>query len=231
MRFLSALCFLVSINVSADSSLVETIEKFTDIFGVSFSQFDGSTVATLDGNYYFTDRLRVFGDIDTELNWEIGTGYSFWSGESFYTENNIKASEYKISTGVFLAKMISEDWTFIADVNYNYKLDSEKCFVNFQEYCPTVSMSDSIDYSSGLIFSPIKYIDLLYKFNHEVGLNQNEYYLPSLDTTLLGDRTNDIFHEFIVFINLKYLRPSVTYTTYKDELYEDTIEFGLTFDF
>ncbi|GAD81200.1 hypothetical protein [Vibrio ezurae] len=231
MRIFAFFSLFVSLSTAADTSLVNTIEKFTDIFGISFSQYDGSTVATLDGNYYVTERLRVFGDIDTDLNWEVGSGYSIWSGETYYTENSFTVSEYKLSTGIFIAKMLDEKWTLIGDVNYNYKFDSERCFANFQEICPTESLSDSVDYSAGVIWSPIKYIDLLYKFNQEIGFKKNEYYFPNLDETFQVGNTNEIFHEVVAFINLKYLRPSITYTTYRDENREDTIEFGLTFDF
>ncbi|WP_261816765.1 hypothetical protein [Vibrio gallicus] len=231
MRFLTTLTLFISFNIAAESTLVGTIEKFTDIFGISFSQYQGSTIATLDGNYYVTERLRAFGDIDTDLNWELGTGYSIWSGESYYTENSITISEYKLSTGIFAAKMVSSDWTLIGDMNYNYKFDTERCFENLQDLCPTESLSDSFEYSAGLIWSPIQYIDLLYKFNHEIGFKKNAYHFSTPDITLKTDRTNQIYHEIVAFINMKYLRPSITYTTYQDKRREDSIEFGLTFDF
>lgn len=226
MRYLAFVSLFFSVNAAAESTLVETIEKFTDIFGISFSQQDGNTVATLDANYYITEDLRVFGDIDTEVNWEVGAGYSIWKGDTYYTENSFKVSEYKVSTGIFAAKVLSQDWTAIGDINYNYKFDNEYCF---GEASLTYIPSDSIDYSAGFIWSPIRYFDLLYKFNHEIGLKKNEWNSPQNDISFNSGKTDLIYHEMILFLNIKQLRPSVTYTYYEER--EDTIEFGLTFDF
>ncbi|GAM54357.1 hypothetical protein JCM19231_2246 [Vibrio ishigakensis] len=226
MRRLAILSLFLSANAFAESTLVQTIEKFTDIFGISFSQQDGNTVATLDANYYITEDLRVFGDIDTEVNWEVGAGYSIWKGETYYTENSLKISDYKVSTGIFGAKVLSQHWTAIGDVNYNYKFDDEYCFVaNCLNYLP----SDSIDYSAGAIWSPIKYFDLLYKFNHEIGFKDNMWNGKQNDISISSGKTDLIYHEMILFLNIKQLRPSVTYTYFEER--EDTIEFGLTFDF
>lgn len=227
MRRLAILSLLFSTSVFADSTLVETIEKFTDIFGISFSQQDGNTVATLDANYYITEDLRVFGDIDTEVNWEVGAGYSIWKGDTYYTENSLKISDYKVSTGIFGAKVLSNNWTAIADVNYNYKYNSEICVLG--EACLTYIPSDSIDYSAGIIWSPIQYFDLLYKFNQEVGLRNNRLDIPRIDSREKIGKTDLIYHEMVLFLNIKQLRPSITYTYFEDR--EDTIEFGLTFDF
>ncbi|MFM2587347.1 hypothetical protein [Vibrio sp. TBV020] len=219
---------------SAHADLVETIEQFTDIFGVSLSNVDGNTIYTLDATYDINDKLRVFGDIDTESSWEAGIGYSFWSGESYYTENTIKVSDIKYSTGIFAAKSIAEDWIAIGDINYNYMLDIDDPNCHWFDSCNGNRLemvylpSDTIDYSLGAMWSAHKYIDLMYKFNQEIGLFHNEISVLG-EKYPLNKRTNTIYHEVMVFLNLKYIRPSVTYTV-RDEL-ENYVEFGLTFDF
>lgn len=227
--WLLLLLTLFSTTVSADD-LIESIEKFTDIFGISFSQNNGNTVATLDANYYLSDNLRVFGDIDTDVNWEVGTGYTFFSGMTYYTENTLKISDNKVSTGIFGAKMVHEKWTLIGDINYNHKFSTDTCLTNF---CLEYQPANTYEYSAGFIWSPIHQIDWIYKFNHELSTQKNRY--STSDFPLLGDinhegqRTDNQYHELVAVFNLKYIRPSVTYTHFED--YEDSIEFGLSFDF
>ncbi|MFA0350778.1 hypothetical protein AB4486_28145, partial [Vibrio sp. 10N.222.55.C6] len=88
---------------SANDTLVESIERFTDIFSVSLSQNpdNDKTVATLDINYQINDKLRVFGEVDTQEYWQAGVGYSFWQGDTYYTENTLKVSEQEVTTGIF----------------------------------------------------------------------------------------------------------------------------------
>ncbi|GEM80138.1 hypothetical protein [Vibrio superstes] len=226
MRRLAILSLFFSANALAESTLVDTIAKFTDIFGISFSQQNGNTVTTLDANYYITEDLRVFGDIDTDINWEVGAGYSVWKGDTYYTENSFKVSEYKISTGIFTAKVLSQNWTAIGDINYNYKFESDYCL---SSTCLTYIPSNSIDYSAGVIWSPIQYFDLLYKFNHEIGFSNNTWNGTQNGINISTGKTDLNYHEMILFLNIKQLRPSVTYTYFEER--EDTIEFGLTFDF
>ncbi|MGF1721940.1 hypothetical protein L4D20_18070 [Vibrio kyushuensis] len=228
---------VISLFVSpVQAEIVDSIEKFTDIFGVSFSKdIDGSTVTTLDASYDVTEKLRVFGDIDTESNWEAGIGYSVWQGDSYYTENTLKVSEWKYSTGIFVAKSLHEQWVAIVDVNYNYKKDIEdpicKIFgeCNGNKLDTTFHPSDSIDYSIGAMWSPVSYFDLIYKFNHEVGLKDNYLSVNNTSWPMTNGRSNTHYHEAVLYINAKYIRPSITYT-YLDNG-KDFIEFGLTFDF
>jgi len=222
---------------SAHADLVETIEQFTDIFGVSLSNVDGNTVYTLDASYDINDKLRVFGDIDTESSWEAGIGYSFWSGESYYTENTIKVSDIKYSTGIFAAKSIAEDWIAIGDINYNYMLDIDDPFCVIDGICNGNSRnivyepSDTIDYSAGFMWSAHQYIDLMYKFNQEFGISNNKLSFDEIlgVNELKGNTTNVIYHEVMVYLNMKYVRPSITYTMSDD--FDNYVEFGLTFDF
>lgn len=217
---------LFSTAAKADD-LIESIEKFTDIFGISFSQNNGDTVATLDANYHLTDDLRIFGDIDTDMNWEVGTGYSFLSGISYYTENTLKISEHQVSTGIFGAKMIHENWTLIGDINYNHKFSAENCL---NEFCWENQRADTYEYSAGFIWSPIHQIDWIYKFNHELSTKNNHYVLLNMpNMPVEGSKTDFRYHEFVAVFNLKYLRPSITYTYFEGR--DDSIEFGLSFDF
>ncbi|WP_375752996.1 hypothetical protein [Vibrio sp. HN007] len=214
---------LLSIPASAND-IIESIEKFTNIFGISFSQNNGNTVATLDANYYLSDEFRVFGDIDTDLSWEVGTGYSIYSGMTYYTENTIKISEHKISTGIFGAKILHEDWTLIGDIHYNHKLSTESCL---NEWCWENQRANTFEYSAGFIWSPVNQIDWIYKFNQELSTKNNRYVLPNIPVE--GTKTNFRYHELVAAFNLSYLRPSITYTHFEDR--EDSIEFGLSFDF
>ncbi|MGF1697141.1 hypothetical protein L4C54_15840 [Vibrio lamellibrachiae] len=234
---------VISLFVSpVQAEIVDSIEKFTDIFGVSFSKdIDGSTVTTLDASYDVTEKLRVFGDIDTESNWEAGIGYSFWQGEGYYTENSLKISDGKYSTGIFIAKSLHEKWVAIGDVNYNNKKQIADPFCGSESTCGGNHLnviahpSDSVDYSIGAMWSPIELFDLVYKFNHEVGLKEN-YISFDKPITVNDERlsrsygkTNYHYHEAIVYLNAKYIRPSITYTYFEGG--QDYIEFGLTFDF
>ncbi|PMG45180.1 hypothetical protein BCU90_19565 [Vibrio lentus] len=230
-RLLLILASTFPFHSSANDTLVESIERFTDIFGISFSKVDNSTVATLDANYRITDDFRVFGDIDTDLNWEVGVGYSFWQGSTYYTENTFKASENKLTTGIFAAKLLHEDWTLIGDINYNYKFEQEQCY-DFRNL--TCTPSDSIEYSAGLMWSPIKYADLLLKYNQEIGVKNNEYYLdiPATGNRISqSDKTNLQYYELVTFINIKYLKPSITYSYFPENTDNNYVEFGLAFDF
>ncbi len=219
---------LLSFQSAANDTLVESIERFTDIFGVSFSKVDDNTVATLDANYRITDDFRVFGDIDTDVNWEVGAGYSFWQGDTYYTENTFKVSEYKVSTGIFAAKLIHVDWTLIGDINYHHKFAQEPCLA---EFCWERSLSDSVEYSAGLMWSPIKYADILVKYNQEIGISNNQIYINGEEIEFLRDKTNKQSYEVITFINMKYLKPSITYTFFPGNTDDNYIEFGLAFDF
>lgn len=216
------------------ADITETIEKYTDIFGVSLSSVDGETVYTLDANYDITDNLRIFGDIDTESSWEAGVGYSFWSGEDYYTENTLSVSDNKYSTGIFAVKAITDKWLAIGDINYNYRLDVDDPVCQWFDTCNgnpldmVYKPSATIDYSVGAMWSAHQYVDLMYKFNQEVGLSRNE--LSVLGERLpLSERTNIIYHEAVLYLNTKYLRPSITYTVSDD--FENYVEFGLTFNF
>ncbi|KGY12363.1 hypothetical protein NM22_10790 [Vibrio tubiashii] len=219
---------LISFPSLANDTLAESIERFTDIFGISFSKVEEDTVATLDANYKITDNFRIFGDIDTNVDWEVGAGYSFWQGQTYYTENTLKASEEKITTGIFAAKLLHENWTLIGDINYNYKFELKQCF-DFQHL--TCAPSDSIEYSAGLMWSPIKYTDLLVKYNQELGIKENLYFIDSSEIERARDKTNHQYYEFVTFINIGYLKPSITYTHFSENRDRNYIEFGLAFDF
>lgn len=227
---LAAVC-----TTTAHADIVETIEKYTDIFGVSVSNSDGETVYTLDANYEINDQVRIFGDIDTDSNWEAGFGYSIWSGESYYTENTIKISDRKYSTGIFVAKAINENWLAVGDVNYNYNLETDDPACEWFESCNgnplelSYQPASSVDYSVGMMWSPFDVTDLMYKFNHEVGIDKNYFYSGNDRLDITASRTNFHYHEFIVYLNVKYVRPSITYTYMEDG--RDYIEFGLTFNF
>ncbi|MGF1752686.1 hypothetical protein L4C33_03700 [Vibrio makurazakiensis] len=229
-----SLLILSLISLPSHADLVESIEKFTDIFGVSLSNSNGETIYTLDVTYDVTDNLRVFGDIDTESNWEAGFGYSFWQGETYYTENTIKVNDRQYSTGIFVAKVLNDRWIAIGDINYNYKLEVDDPLCKGMDICNgnpfgvSYLPSDSIDYSLGAMWSAHTYVDLLYKFNQEVGTSHNV--ITAFDSGRVKvARTNLIYHEAIMYLNLKYIRPSVTYTI--SEHFENSVEFGLTFDF
>lgn len=230
MKF--ALFGLLFLPFSSRADIVESIEKFTDIFSISFSNSHGTTITTLEGSYDLTDTFRVFGDIDTESYWEVGVGYSFWQGESYYTENTLSASNHRYSTGIFGAKVLNEQWALIGDINYNYKLDIKDPFCKPANVCLgdhlNYSPSDSIDYSLGTMWSPFQYVDLIYKINHEVGLQTNTLtFFKDVNWSL--ERTNTYYHETAIYFNLPYIRPSVTYTHFDKN--DNYIEFGLTFDF
>jgi hypothetical protein len=227
-RFLIVILTISSASTFANDTLIETIEKFTDIFAISFSQNNGSTVATLDANYYVTDELRVFGDIDTDLVWEVGAGYSIWSGETYYTENSLKVSERRVSTGIFGAKLLNEKWTAIGDVNYNFQFDSESCWNN-TDLCWIQDKADTIEFSVGGIWSPIEHLDWIYKYNKEFSYKNNQFELKNSNLPKIGSKTNYDYHEFITVINLSYFKPSVTYT--HSDFFENSIEFGVSFDF
>ncbi|MFA0012652.1 hypothetical protein AB4391_04730 [Vibrio lentus] len=221
---------------SANDTLVESIERFTDIFSVSLSQNPDNekTVATLDINYQINDKLRVFGEVDTQEYWQAGVGYSFWQGNTYYTENTVKVSEHEITTGIFAAKLIHEQWTLIGDINYNYMdRDFDACLPNL---CLEYKVSDTFDYSVGALWSPIKYADFLYKFNQEIGFKKDtqDFYINDDITSDSGHirneaRTNIQYHEVAIFFNLKYIKPSVTYTLRPEA--DNYVEFGLSFDF
>ncbi|MFA0114748.1 hypothetical protein AB4407_13900 [Vibrio sp. 10N.261.46.E11] len=213
---------------SANDPLVESIERFTDIFSVSLSQNPDNekTVATLDINYQINDKLRVFGEVDTQEYWQAGVGYSFWQGDTYYTENTVKVSEYETTTGIFAAKLIHDDWTLIGDINYNYAFDKEFCKSNV---CVEKIAADSIDYSAGFLWSPIRYADFLVKYNQEIGIRDDEWYWKDSDIDRLSSRKNSHYYEVATFINLKYIKPSVTYTIRPEE--DNYVEFGLAFDF
>lgn len=228
MKRLLIILPVLSFPSLANDTLTESIERFTDIFSISFSKKEDNTVATLDANYKITDNFRIFGDIDTEANWEAGTGYSFWQGDTYYTENTFKVSEYKVTTGIFAAKLLHENWTIISDINYNYNFEQKQCF-DFKHL--TCIPSDSIEYSAGLMWSPIKYADLLIKYNQEVGIKQNKYYINSNELPKSRDKTNEQYYELVTFINTKYLKPTVTYTYYPEVTDRHYLEFGLAFDF
>lgn len=225
-RLLLILASTFPFHSSASDTLVESIERFTDIFGISFSQMNGSTVMTLDANYQINDELRVFGDIDTDVNWEVGAGYSFWQGQTYYTENTFKVSEYKLTTGIFVAKLIHDNWTLIGDINYNYAFDQEYCESNV---CVEKIAADSIDYSAGFLWSPIRYADFLVKYNQEIGIKDDEWYWKDNNLERFNSRTNTHYYEVATFINLKYIKPSVTYTIRPEA--DNYVEFGLAFDF
>ncbi|WP_112479588.1 hypothetical protein [Vibrio variabilis] len=197
----------------ANDALVKSIERFTDIFSISFSKVEETTVATLDANYKITDNFRIFGDVDTLINWEAGAGYSFWQGEDYYTENTLKFSEYKVAMGIFAAKLLYDNWTLIGDVNYNHNFDQEPCLAAL---CWQSSLSDSIKYSAGVLWSPIKHADILIKYNQEVGIKQNTYSFNRDEIPNLSDRTNEKYYEIITLINMKYLKPTVTYTRFPE---------------
>ncbi len=227
MRLLFLFISVFSVSTYANDELIESIEKFTDIFGLSFSQANGETIATVDANYYITDELRVFGDIDTQMYWEVGAGYSFWSGETYYTENNIKVSDRKISTGIFAATAVHEKWTLIGDVAYNHNFDATKCLANT---CVDLLNADTLEYSAGFIWSPIKYIDWIYKFNHEFSYQDNEFEFTGIpDVPFNSGKTNITYHELVTVLNLKYIRPTITYTY--SEYFPSSFEFGFSFDF
>ena len=221
---------------SANDTLIESIERFTDIFSVSLSQNPDNekTVATLDINYQINDKLRVFGEVDTQEYWQAGVGYSFWQGDTYYTENTVKVSEHEITTGIFAAKLIHEQWTLIGDLNYNFMdRDISECI---PQACFTSKVSDTVDYGIGALWSPIQYADFLYKFNQEIGFQKDtqDFYIKD-DTATRPihirneTRTNIHYHEVAVFFNLKYVKPSVTYTIYPEN--KNYVEFGLAFDF
>ncbi len=235
-RILITLASIFPFHLSANETLVESIERFTDIFSVSLSQNPDSekTVATLDINYQINDKLRIFGEVDTQEYWQAGLGYSFWQGDTYYTENTIKVSEHEITTGIFVAKLIHENWTLLGDINYNYMdRDFEACLPNL---CVEYKASDTFDYSAGALWSPIQYADFLYKFNQEIGFKKDiqDFYIKDDTTAIPGyirneTRTNIHYHELAVFFNLKYVKPSVTYTIYPES--KNYVEFSLAFDF
>ncbi|CAH6845132.1 conserved hypothetical protein [Vibrio chagasii] len=225
-RLLLMLASTSPFHSSANDTLVESIERFTDIFSISFSQLGGSTVTTLDANYQINEKLRVFGDIDTNVNWEVGAGYSFWQGQTYYTENTFKVSEYKLTTGIFVAKLVHDDWTLIGDTNYNYTFDQEYCI---PETCVNHKAANSVDYSAGFLWSPIRYADFLFKYNQEIGIKKDEWYWKDHNIGALNSRKNIHYYELATFINLKYIKPSVTYTIRPEA--DNYVEFGLAFDF
>ncbi|CAH6821096.1 conserved hypothetical protein [Vibrio chagasii] len=225
-RLLLMLASTSPFHSSANDTLVESIERFTDIFSISFSQLGGSTVTTLDANYQINEKLRVFGDIDTNVNWEVGAGYSFWQGQTYYTENTFKVSEYKLTTGIFVAKLVHDDWTLIGDTNYNYTFDQEYCI---PETCVNHKAANSVDYSAGFLWSPIRYADFLFKYNQEIGIKKDEWYWKDRNIGALNSRKNIHYYELATFINLKYIKPSVTYTIRPEA--DNYVEFGLAFDF
>ncbi|MEZ8778475.1 hypothetical protein AB4584_10675 [Vibrio splendidus] len=225
-RLLLILASTFPFHSSASDTLVESIERFTDIFGISFSQMNGSTVTTLDANYQINDELRVFGDIDTDVNWEVGAGYSFWQGKTYYTENTFKVSEYKLTTGIFVAKLIHDSWTLIGDTNYNYTFDQEYCI---PATCVEYKAANSIDYSAGFLWSPTRYADFLVKYNQEIGIKEDKWYRKDSNLERFSSRKNTHYYEVATFINLKYIKPSVTYTLRPEA--DNYVEFGLAFDF
>lgn len=225
-RILLLTASLIPFSTVANDTLVDSIERFTDIFAVSFSQQKGTTVTTLDANYLITDNLRVFGDVDTELNWEVGAGYSFWQGPTYYTENNIKVSEHKLTSGIFVAKLIHDDWTLLGDLNYNHYYGNDGCFTNS---CWEYRKSNSFDYSAGVIWSPIQRADFLFKYNHEVGIKEDKWYWQDNNLNAFNSRTNKHYYEVATFIDMKYLKPSITYTIRPDN--DNYVEFGLAFEF
>ncbi|WGV99338.1 hypothetical protein QF117_15465 [Vibrio sp. YMD68] len=232
MKKFPTLMLFACAPVQAD--VVASIEKFTDIFSISASSVDNDVVYTLDGNYYLTENLRVFGDIDTDSQWEIGLGYSFWSNDDFYTENTVSANSNTYSTGLFLAKSINESWLVISDVNFNYRTDINDPLCYFDEICNGNQLSakyvrsHTVDYSLGGMWSPISFFDLLYKFNHEVGIDRNELEILSYRTEL--QRTNFNYHEASMLFNIGFLKPSITYTFGK-QVSDNYVEFGLAFSF
>ncbi len=226
---------LLSFQSTANDTLVESIERFTDIFGVSFSKVkdpltkEEMNVATLEANYQITDNLRIFGDVDTQGTWELGGGYSFFQGETYYTENTLKVSEYKASTGIFGAKLLTQYWTIIGDLTYNHYFDQND-YYDIQDL--NKNSASSIDSGVGIMWSPIKYADLLVKYNHEIGLDENKFsyqghQLPGYFVT----KKDEVTYDIITFINMKYLKPSIGYTIYPENSKRNYVEFGLAFDF
>ncbi|WP_117235299.1 hypothetical protein [Vibrio maerlii] len=232
---------LLSFQSIANDTLIESIERFTDIFSVSLSQSpdNDKTVATLDINYQLTDQFRIFGEVDTRDYWQAGLGYSFWQGDTYYTENNLKVSEHEINTGIFAAKLIHEQWTLLAELNYNF-MDKDSEFDNAASKVQ-FNIADTFDYGIGTLWSPVKYVDILYKFNHEIGVTKdsrnlyvkNDYPILGIDSGHYKnkDRFNHHYHEVAMFLNLKYLKPSVTYTFDLEYSDNNFVEFGLAFDF
>lgn len=237
-RLLLILASTFSFHSPANDTLVESIERFTDIFSVSLSQNPDNekTVVILDINYQITDKLRAFGEVDSQDYWQAGLGYSFWQGDTYYTENTLKVSEHEITTGIFTAKLIHENWTLIGDLNYNY-IDNNMSDCQ-PLLCWETKVSDTFDYSIGALWSPIVYADFLYKFNHEVGIKKNtlDIYIDEKlpgelipKHTKLDSRSNNHYHEVAMFLNFKYIKPSVTYTIRPES--DNYVEFGLAFDF
>lgn len=227
-RLLLILASILPFYSSANDTLVESIERFTDIFSVSLSQNPDSdkTVATLDMNYQINDKLRVFGEVDTQEYWQAGLGYSFWQGDTYYTENTVKVSEQEVTTGIFVAKLVHENWTLIGDINYNYTFDQKYCI---PATCLDYKAANFIDYSAGFLWSPISYADFLFKYNQEVGLKKDELYWKDSNIDVLSSRKNIHYYELATFINLKYIKPSITYTLRPEG--DNYVEFGLAFDF
>ncbi|MEH0667373.1 hypothetical protein H4F18_09275 [Vibrio scophthalmi] len=229
-------------SLSAEADVVESIEKFTDVFSISATQVDGETEFKLDANYYLTESLRAFGNIDTATNWEVGFGYSFWSGETYFTENTIKATEHTYSTGLFAAKSLSDAWLVLGDVNYNYRKDIEDPFCSPLNLCIDnleYRRADTVSYSLGLMWSPVHYADFMYRFNHEVGVDKDyltgfgidrELFPKIYDALESKSRFNQHYHEFSLMLEVYFLKPTVTYNVYEDSK-RNYVEFGLSFDF
>ena len=141
-------------------------------------------------------------------------------------ENTFKVSEYKLTTGIFLAKLIHDNWTLIGDTNYNYTFDQEYCI---PATCLDHKAANSIDYSAGFLWSPIRYADFLVKYNQEIGTKDDEWHWKDNNIDRLSSRKNTHYYELATFINLKYIKPSITYTLRPEG--DNYVEFGLAFDF
>ena len=188
-RILLILASIFPFHLSANETLVESIERFTDIFSVSLSQNPDNekTVATLDINYQINDKLRVFGEVDTQEYWQAGLGYSFWQGDTYYTENTIKVSEHEITTGIFVAKLIHENWTLLGDINYNYMdRDFEACLPNL---CVEYKASDTFDYSAGALWSPF---NMLIFFTNSIKKSDSKKIPKIFTSKMILQRSLDI---------------------------------------
>ena len=203
-RLLLILASTFPFHSSASDTLVESIERFTDIFGISFSQMNGSTVTTLDANYQINDELRVFGDY--RYRRKLGS----WCWILFFGKVKptiprtlFKVSEYKLTTGIFVAKLIHDSWTLIGDTNYNYTFDQEYCI---PATCVEYKAANSIDYSAGFLWSPTRYADFLVKYNQEIGIKEDKWYRKDSNLERFSSRKNTHYYEVATFINLKYIK-------------------------
>lgn len=202
---------------------------FDDIVEYIDETFDVSATTDKDGDYYFTlnashqvnDTWRVFGEYDTNHNYELGVGYSFFTS-FLYNELYVKAANTSFTTskpyvGLFSATVVGETVLY-TNLETGYATGYYK-----GEYIDVDYEGIDFNKSIGALYDVTDWMTIGYSFNHDKTWHRTEF--ERLGTTKFNGAMQ--YQDISATFDIKGVKPSVTYT------FGDTtkIEFGFKFDF